>query len=92
VALNIEDKNIGKYVTISKLDAEYFNGRLLYLQGIEIALKISRQGSKEGTDDDSNYLYLASNDRGLTDDKILEIYKKRWKVEAYHKSLKQNLY
>jgi len=91
VALTIEDKNIGNYVTISSIDTEDFSGRSLYLQGVEMPLRISKQGSKDGTDENSNYLYLASNDRDLTDDKILEIYKKRWKVEEYHKSLKQNL-
>ena len=91
VALSIEDKNIGKYVTISNMDTEDFSGRSLYLKGVEMPLKISRQGSKNGTDENYNYLYLASNDRDLTDYKILEIYKRRWKVEEYHKSLKQNL-
>jgi hypothetical protein len=91
VALNIEDKNRGNYVTISSIDTEDFSSRSLYLQGVEMPLKISKQGSKDGTDENSNYLYLASNDRDLTDEEILEIYKRRWKVEEYHKSLKQNL-
>ena len=46
---------------------------------------------KDGDDDESIYLYLVTNDIDLTTDKILEIYKRRWKIEEYHKSLKQNL-
>jgi transposase len=46
---------------------------------------------KNGDDDESVYLYLITNDTDLTFQEILEIYKRRWKVEEYHKSLKQNL-
>jgi transposase len=32
-----------------------------------------------------------TKDIDLLTNKILEIYKRRWKIEEYHKSLKQNL-
>ena len=35
--------------------------------------------------------FLVSNDFSLTDDQFTIIYKKRWSVEEYHKSLKQNV-
>ncbi|MBY0380214.1 MAG: hypothetical protein K2P99_07435 [Burkholderiales bacterium] len=34
--------------------------------------------------------YLASNNLNLTSDEFTNIYKKRWSVEEYHKSFKQN--
>lgn len=34
--------------------------------------------------------FLVSNDLALTDDQFKTLYKKRWGVEEYHKSLKQN--
>jgi hypothetical protein len=34
--------------------------------------------------------YLVSSDLTLTADQLIEIYQKRWKVEEYHRSLKQN--
>jgi hypothetical protein len=34
--------------------------------------------------------YLVTNDLTLNTDTILTIYQKRWKVEEYHRSLKQN--
>ena len=46
---------------------------------------------KNGDDDKSVYLYLITNDITLNFQEVLEIYKKRWKIEEYHKSLKQNL-
>jgi SRSO17 transposase len=35
-------------------------------------------------------LFLLTNDIGLTSDQITLIYKKRWNIEVFHKSLKQN--
>jgi IS4 transposase len=35
-------------------------------------------------------MYLASNDLELSAEKFRTLYKKRWSVEEYHKSLKQN--
>jgi IS4 transposase len=35
-------------------------------------------------------MYLVSNDLELSAEKIQTLYKKRWSVEEYHKSLKQN--
>ena len=34
--------------------------------------------------------FLVSNDLALADDQFITLYKKRWSVEEYHKSLKQN--
>jgi len=91
VALSHEDKINGKYVSIANVDMEGCSSRLVYLEGYEDTLKITKQVSKDGDDDESIYLYLVTNDIDLTTDKILEIYKRRWKIEEYHKSLKQNL-
>ena len=91
VALSKEDKNNGKYVSIATVDMGDCSSRLVYLEGYEDTLKITKQVSKDGDDDKSIYLYLVTNDIDLTTDKILEIYKRRWKIEEYHKSLKQNL-
>jgi hypothetical protein len=91
VALSEEDRNNGNYVNIADVDIEDCSSRLIYLEGYEDALKVTKQVSKDGNDDESIYLYLVTNDIDLTTNKILEIYKRRWKIEEYHKSLKQNL-
>jgi transposase len=46
---------------------------------------------QNGDDGESTYLYLVTNDIELSFDEVLKIYKRRWKIEEYHKSLKQNL-
>jgi hypothetical protein len=91
VALSKKDKINRKYVSIADVDMGDCSSRLVYLEEYEDTLKIIKQVSKDGDDDESIYLYLVTNDIDLTTNKILEIYKRRWKIEEYHKSLKQNL-
>jgi hypothetical protein len=91
VALSLKDKINGKYVSIADIDTEGFSSRLVYLKGCDKPFKLLKQVEKNINDDEPNYLYLLTNDIDLTSQKILEIYKRRWKIEEYHKSLKQNL-
>jgi len=91
IALTLEEKNKGKYVNISTLDIKGGSSRLIYLEGYKKPLRIIKQVVKNGDDGESTYLYLITNDIDLSFNEVLEIYKKRWKIEEYHKSLKQNL-
>ncbi len=91
VALTLEDKINGNYVNIKDVDMGKCSSRLVYIKGYEKPLKITKQVFKNGDDDESPYLYLVTNDIDLNSKKILEIYKRRWRVEEYHKSLKQNM-
>jgi len=92
VAFTLEEKINGKYVNISTLDIEGGSSRLVYLEGYEKPLRVIKQVVKNGDDGESTYLYLVTNDIGLSFHEVLEIYKRRWKIEEYHKSLKQNLH
>jgi len=92
IALTKEEKTKGKYVNISTIDIEGGSSRLIYLEGYEKPLRLIKQVVKNGDDDESTYLYLVTNDIDLSFDELLEIYKRRWKIEEYHKSLKQNLH
>lgn len=44
----------------------------------------------ENKDGSTGILYLVSSDTTLGRDAILAVYKKRWAIEVFHKSLKQN--
>ncbi|SCY08445.1 Transposase DDE domain-containing protein, partial [Legionella israelensis DSM 19235] len=35
-------------------------------------------------------LYLVSNDMTSSAERLYEVYQKRWRIEEYHKSIKQN--
>jgi len=91
IALTSKERNNGKYVNISTIDIEGGSSRLVYLEGYEKPLRLIKQVVKNGDDGESTYLYLVTNDIDLSFNEVLEIYKRRWKVEEYHKSLKQNL-
>ena len=91
IALTLEEKNRGKYVNISTIDIESGSSRLVYFEGYQNPLRLIKQVVKNGDDGESTYLYLVTNDINLSFDEVLEIYKRRWKIEEYHKSLKQNL-
>ena len=91
IALTKEDKDKGNYVNISTVDIEACSSRLIYLEGYKDPVNLIKQVVKNGDDDKSVYLYLITNDITLNFQEVLEIYKKRWKIEEYHKSLKQNL-
>jgi len=92
IALTKEEKTKGKYVNISTIDIEGGSSRLIYIEGYEKPLRLIKQVVKNGDDGESTYLYLVTNDIGLSFNELLEIYKRRWKIEEYHKSLKQNLH
>ncbi len=91
IALTLEERNKGKYVNISSIDIKGGSSRLIYLQAYKKPLRLIKQVVKNGDDGESTYLYLVTNDIDLSFNQVLEIYKRRWKIEEYHKSLKQNL-
>lgn len=87
VAMSLEDKQQGRYTSIKDMRLE---GRtaVVYFEKLDFPVLVSCQVFKNG--DDTATLYLASNDLSLSFDQITTIYKKRWKVEEYHKSIKSN--
>jgi hypothetical protein len=88
VALSKEDKEAGKYVNIkSALSEECV--RSVWVEQLDFPLLIVKQVFKE-EDGVSGTLYLACSDLSLSYEQITTIYKRRWKVEEYHKSIKSN--
>ena len=51
---------------------------------------VTRQVFKNG-DKPTGEIYLITNDLNLQSSHIEEIYQKRWNIETYHRSLKQNV-
>src|SRR4030067_787915 len=88
VALSKKDKENGVYVSIKSLGLEECV-MSVYFEQLDFPVVISKQVFKNG-DGSTVALYLASSDLSLTYSQITTIYKKRWKVEEYHKSIKSN--
>lgn len=89
VALSLEDKKQGHYVRIDTLELEPDTLMTIYLEGVDFPLHLVKQVFINA-DGSIGILYLVTSDLDLTYDGITTGYGKRWPVEPYHKSLKQN--
>ena len=88
IAISKEAKFVGQYLGIESLELKDAPVQV-WLKELDFPLLLHKQVFKNG-DDVVGDIYLVSNDLNLTAEQIATIYKKRWKVEEYHKSLKQN--
>lgn len=88
VALCQQDKVQKKYIGIGLLELEQQPVEV-WLEELDFPLLLSKQVFKN-EDGTVGELYLASSDLNLSYEKITTIYKKRWSVEVYHKSVKSN--
>lgn len=89
VALSLADKKQGRYVRVDSLAIETDTLMTVYLEKVDFPLHLVKQVFTNG-DGSIGILYLVTSDFELTFDEITTIYGKRWNVEPYHKSLKQN--
>lgn len=89
VALSLEDKRNGHYVKLADLNMEEAPLRQIHLEGVDFPLLLTKQVFTN-EDGSQGVLYLVTGDLTLNPSDITTIYQKRWKVEEYHKSLKQN--
>lgn len=90
VALSQADKRKGKYVSIETVEIKSGCIKSIYLEGVEFPLLLAKQ-IFTNEDGSTGILYLVTSDTSLTYERMTTIYQKRWKVEEYHKSLKQNV-
>ena len=90
IALSQEDKAQGKYVQLEAVNLGKNSKKEIYLEGVKFPLSLIKQVFVN-EDDSIGVLYLVTSDLTITYKQITTIYRKRWKVEEYHKSLKQNV-
>ncbi len=89
VALSAKDKKIGKFQQVSSLNMQDGESKKVWLKGLSFQVVLVK---KVFTNEDGStgILYLASNDAEYEADYLYQIYQKRWKIEVYHKSIKEN--
>jgi hypothetical protein len=89
VTLSLSAKQNGRYQRVETLELEPMQPVSIYLESVPFALLLLKQvfTNEDGT---TGILYLVSSDTTLSADGIATLYQKRWNVEPYHKSLKQN--
>jgi hypothetical protein len=90
VALSKADKQQGRYVRVDTLELEAQATREIYLEGVDFPLVLVKQVFTN-EDGSIGIRYLVSSDTTLSFDDVTTTYHKRWGVECYHKSLKQNV-
>lgn len=89
VAMTANDKKAGHYQKLTSVLLEDGVPKTVYLKDIPFAVQILKKVFKN-EDGSTGTLYLVTNDIGIDGERILELYKKRWRIEEYHKSVKQN--
>jgi hypothetical protein len=89
VALSTTERADGKFIKISELDLPVGTQRQVYIRSLKQAVLICRDIfiNKDGTEGE---LLLLSTDVKQTYQHMITTYQKRWEVEDYHKSLKNN--
>jgi hypothetical protein len=89
VATSADAQQEGRYQRVDTLELEAMKPVTVYLEGVNFALHLVKQVFTN-EDGSTGILYLVTSDTTLNGNGITAIYQKRWNVEPYHKSLKQN--
>ena len=89
VALSEDDKRHGIYVRVDEVEIEPDTVRQIYLEDVSFPMLLVKQvfTNKDGS---TGVLFLITSDTTLTYHEITSLYQKRWTIEPFHKSLKQN--
>lgn len=89
IALSEEDHKAKRFTRIENLVWSEETMYTAWLKDVPFPVHLVRQvfTNKDGS---TGILYLACSDTTLTREAILTTYQKRWPVEVFHKSLKQN--
>jgi hypothetical protein len=88
-ALSEKDRNAGHWTRIDELDIPNNTPVKVWLKDLEFPVLLNKQ-IFTNKNQSTGVRFLVSNDFNLSDDDFTTLYKKRWSVEEYHKSLKQN--
>ena len=89
IAFSQEDKLAKHYQSVSSVLLEANATQEIWLEGVDFPLLLCVQvfTNKDGS---QGILHLVTSDMTLSSAKILTIYKKRWRVEECHKSVKSH--
>jgi len=89
IAISWQDARSGQFQQVKSLDWNDGVCRTVYLKDIAFPVKLLK---KVFTNEDGSTgtLYLVTNDLSIDADRMYEVYQKRWRIEEFHKSIKQN--
>lgn len=88
-ALSDEERNKGRWQRIDELKIAEHTPVQVWLKDLNIKVLLLKQVFTN-KDASTGVRYLVSNDLNLTYQRFETLFQKRWSVEEYHKSIKQN--
>lgn len=89
IALDEGDHKKGQYQNLTTLQLKDGEKRIVWLKDLSFPVALITKIFKN-EDGSTGVLYLVTNDLESSADHIYEVYQKRWSIEEYHKSIKQN--
>ena len=89
IAFSADEKKKGQYRNLKSCQFQDGEKRIVYLKELAfpVALITRIFKNEDGT---TGILHIVTNDLRNDADQIYDIYQKRWRIEEYHKSIKQN--
>lgn len=89
LALSENDAKNGRHKPVRSFELEEDVAYKVWLKGLAFPVQLIKKVFKNenGT---TGTLYLVSNDLNSSAERLYEVYQKRWRIEEYHKSIKQN--
>lgn len=88
-AVTDESRNKGQFTRIDELDIPENTPLKVWLKDLKLPILLVKQVFTN-KDQSIGVRFLVSNDLTMSNDQFTSLYKKRWSVEEYHKSIKQN--
>lgn len=89
IALSENERKKGQYQKLSSLKLSDGETKNIWLKDIPFPVTLLKRVFKN-ENGSTGTLYLVTNDLNIDTDHIYNIYQKRWRIEEYHKSIKQN--
>ena len=89
LALSKNDANNGRYQQVRSIELEEDEAYTVWLKGLDFPVKLLKKVFKN-ENGSTGILYLISNDMQSSAERLYEVYQKRWRIEEFHKSVKQN--
>lgn len=89
VAVSKADKQEGQFQQVQSLSLDEGQPVTVWLKGLAFPVRLMKKVFKN-KDGSSGVLYLVTNDLSLDAAHFYACYQKRWHIEVYHKSMKNN--
>jgi hypothetical protein len=89
IAFSEGERKKGQYHNLNSLRFQDGEKKVVYLKDMAFPVALVTKIFKN-EDGSTGILHIVTNDLNNDADRIYEVYQKRWRIEEYHKSIKQN--